>query len=242
VVGLHGDADAAFDSLLDAHGPDAHQATSFTVAVGHDDARQRRCPTDRVGAGILHYAALAGNVEWLRRCRTCEAAWTPIVAETGVTIAHYAAMGGSIPALQWIALTLGDESLLVRDNDGDTPAMAAAREGQLDLIRWLEGRLGIVALTAGSGKYLNETLMHVAARHGQVAVLQYAVECIGVYEALACTDADGIRPIASAAIAGHLDVVEFIHNEYVRDDIAAAESVGLLAARTDGGAQLTSRR
>lgn len=107
--------------------------------------------------------------------------------------------------------------LNAKDQNGWLPAHVAARNGNLEALRFISTHApGLMAKTSNG-----LTLAHLAARGGFVDVLRYLTQYHGL-AVLKATDDDGWTPAHSAARGGHIKALQYILDQLD----ASEESVG----------------
>lgn len=121
----------------------------------------------------LHEAALAGDLDLVQRI-VSRGISIQLTTSANQTALHYVALASkpNIAVVEWVVQNGGRPMIDAIDNQGNTALSLAAERGHLDLIRLLR--------KAGASlnfKHLKSwSLLHVAAYHGQLAVVKYLVE------------------------------------------------------------------
>jgi ankyrin repeat protein len=156
--------------------------------------------------------------------------------EQGRTLVHIAAKNGRVPILRYLADLKPPADFKQLDKKGKNVLIIAAEYGHLDVVHYLQKEhkasftkkdihhLGLIAAKKGNVlllQYLitqglnlseknsaNETLAHIAARAGQVAIIHFLLEKKpSLFKA---QDNSGYTPIESAAKSGHASIVQII--------------------------------
>jgi len=132
--------------------------------------------------------------------------------------------------LQGLAQDHGSSVFNAGDENGWNTAHIAARNGHMDVLRFLATTHGCVGFTATTGRY-GLTPAHLAARGGHLEVLQFLTEIQG-NAVLTTADEDGWMPAHSAARGGHLDVLKFVFTKLGAEEVLTCRpSIEHIAAK-----------
>ena len=151
---------------------------------------------DAVGGGLLHHAAAGGTADTVRRVLALPAADASACDTTDASPLHWAARTGSLDAVA--TLVAAEAPLEALDKEGMTPLLAAACRGHVAVVDALRGAGARGGIDELDGKHP----LAIAAGKGDVA----AVERL----AGAGAPLDAGHPLATAAKAGHADVVRVL--------------------------------
>ena len=132
--------------------------------------------------------------------------------------------------LQRLAQDQGSSVFIAGDENGWNTAHIAARNGHMDVLRFLATSHGCVGFTATTDRY-GLTPAHLAARGGHLDVLQFLTEVKG-NAVLTTADEDGWMPAHSAARGGHLDVLKFVFTKLGAEEVLTCRpSIEHIAAK-----------
>jgi ankyrin repeat protein len=117
----------------------------------------------------------------------------------------------------------------VKDAQGHTPLLLAARVGAIDLVERLH-----VPGTAAEADDQERTALHYACHYGHWPVVQFLVQAEGVEYSLTAQDAESATPVIAAAMGGYPKIVELLlprlSAEDLRTEFILASRKGLVSA------------
>jgi len=98
-----------------------------------------------------------------------------------------------------------------RDITGRTPVMVAAECGQVEILKKLVSRGGVVGLTE---LHMNRSAIHFGARNGSIPILKTLIEGVANnderLELVNAPDKSGFTPVFIAKTNGHQEAFEFL--------------------------------
>ena len=98
-----------------------------------------------------------------------------------------------------------------RDITGRTPVMVAADCGQVEILKKLVSRGGVVGLTE---LHMNRSAIHFGARNGSIPILKTLIEAVANnderLELVNAPDKSGFTPVFIAKTNGHQEAFEFL--------------------------------
>jgi len=154
------------------------------------------------------------------------------ITTTNMGVGHDAAKAGDLEALKDMdpdqLRQVSDHATRVTTHDGfyaaciiaETPAHVAARNGQLEVMQFLNKEVPDTLWVTGND---DRTPAHEAAQDGQLEVLNYLYE--KVPDTLRATDNYGMTPAHRAAQNGRLEVLQYLY-EKVPDTLRATDDDG----------------
>ena len=161
------------------------------LQAGADDGVAALCEAAKAGQVSVIHALLDEGI-------TADATWR------GKNAFHWAAIGGQVPAIQAVQ-PRGKTDLERADEDGGTPALLAAQNGHLDVLKFLQS----AGCNLERAKNNGSTPALVAAGNGHVDVskLLHGAGC-----SLERANINGWTPALFAAHKGHVEVLKFLHS------------------------------
>ncbi|OQR93874.1 hypothetical protein ACHHYP_02130 [Achlya hypogyna] len=154
---------------------------------------------DDAGATPFHIAAHHGHVSVLKYFVETVHVHVNIVNASGRTAMHYAAENNHVPALVYL-VSQGADMNALNGNDR-TPMHLAVPHGHLESVQYL---LSLGATTCRN--VLGDTIIHDAAQHNQVAIMEYFVSLPELAPHATWTNLLGQTPLHVAAAYGAKEV------------------------------------
>ena len=193
------------------------------------------------GCSMLHDAAYFGRISMVRYLCSNFPDIIAVCSNTGYTSAHAAALGGSVDVLKYL-ISLNIDPRVV-SHDKSTLLHEAAYSGKLEVVQYLcenfpeltnertlnsftachyavqEGHEEVTVFLLGEicdAEILtneNETLLHIAAYNGRLAVVKYL--CREFYNLIRCVDSSGATVLHAAARSGHTETIHFLLDQTI---------------------------
>ena len=242
----HGDLDSVRDLIergSDPYARDSKLATPLHYACQHGHINivryyimELQCDPnvkDVLQATPLHHACEHGHTDIVRyfiseiKCNSN----TKDIFEG--TLIHYACRGGHIDIIHYLIEEVGLEPF-VRDAIQQPPLQWAISRNHVAVINYFvkeyyRTTIGTCCTLGYTEIISSQTLiresdlfvvqvtpLHAACSDGQLEVVQYLVEKVGMDPALKCSN---ITPLRNACCGGHLNIVQYLLNKKVYDHI-----------------------
>ncbi|XP_067653648.1 serine/threonine-protein phosphatase 6 regulatory ankyrin repeat subunit B-like isoform X2 [Haliotis asinina] len=155
----------------------------------------------------LMMAALSGKKEAYDLFTTTEA------AKSLKDVLHAACEGGSLAVVKDLADKF---DLNCRGMNGQTPLMKAVCGGHIAVYKYLVSRGAESTLMDTAG----QTLLHIASRHGQLAVMKHIIDGFDVNT----TDSMGLTPAMTAVLHGKAAVLKYLKDK--ETDLSLVDNTG----------------
>ncbi|XP_045198124.2 uncharacterized protein LOC123552484 [Mercenaria mercenaria] len=156
---------------------------------------------DTEGRTLLHFASKGGSVEIFDFLLDLG---LDLKAQTKLemTVLDIAAIHGRMNLVKHI-ISLVPDMVEVTDNNGFTVAHYAAREGHLDILKFVVTNGASATLKVQGGN----TIFHLAAFNGHVSVLDYLMD--SYHGIITLQNDDSFMPVHLAAKSGQTDTIDF---------------------------------
>ena len=158
--------------------------------------------TDCHGCVPLHYAAQGGHDPSIQLLLRLKANCNAVDSHSLLPI-HHAAKHNAVNAIKVILQKTSQQQLQTADENGKTPFLFSAENGALHAAKHFIEIDSSVLSQVDTGK---KTAVHLAAQHGQLAMLKYLLEASADIEAL--TD-DSKTAYDIAKESGDSQVIKF---------------------------------
>ena len=125
-----------------------------------------------------------------------------------------------------------------RDITGRTPVMVAADCGQVEILKNLVSRGGVVGLTE---LHMNRSAIHFGARNGSIPILKTLIEAVANnderLQLVNAPDKSGFTPVFIAKTNGHQEAFEFLLMKGAQYNEASQPVPNKEAGEAEGGVE-----